>query len=268
LINIKNTFKDIRLNKYEKSLMIVLQKSGYDIFTFAGLFLYVKLLLSVSLFNACLGTSIKILGERAWEIYQIKNRVEFLYIEEIMDYIYNDYITRYPKLKIPKESFLSMIDQMSQRQLEDSTEMFMKTLEELLDLSKETLDEMHLETMDDDLQIYERIRNITSELFDHRSIFEEELFDLLFESYLHQDILAGVASVEEIEFLKQTDGYREQQLKEAENIGDYSEYNDNIDYRYLHDLIQIGKILCNYSGTLNEPNGLDFDIWGYLIANA
>jgi hypothetical protein len=24
----------------------------------------------------------------------------------------------------------------------------------------------------------------------------------------------------------------------------------------------------NYSGTLNEPNDLDFDIWGYLIANA
>ena len=163
-----------------------------------------------------------------------------------MDYIYNDYITRYPKLKIPKESFLSMIDQMSQRELEDSTEMFMKTLKELLDLSKETLDEMHLETMDDDIQIYERIRNVTSELFDHRSIFEEELFDLLFESYLHQDILAGVASVEEIEFLKQKDGYREQQLKEAENIGDYSEYNDNIDYRYLHDLIQIGKILFKY----------------------
>ena len=145
------------MNKYEKSLMIVVQKSSSDIFTFAGLFLYVKLFLSVSLFNACLGTSIKILGERAWGSFsQIKNQYEILYIKEIMDYIYNDYITRYPKLKIPKEYFLSMIDQMSQRQLEDSTEMFMKTLEELLDLSKETLDEIRVETMDDDLQIYER----------------------------------------------------------------------------------------------------------------
>jgi hypothetical protein len=24
----------------------------------------------------------------------------------------------------------------------------------------------------------------------------------------------------------------------------------------------------NYSGTINEPSDLDFDIWGYLIANA
>jgi hypothetical protein len=24
----------------------------------------------------------------------------------------------------------------------------------------------------------------------------------------------------------------------------------------------------NYSGTINEPSDIDFDIWGYLIANA
>ena len=74
----------------------------------------------------------------------------------------------------------------------------------------------------------------------------DELFDLLFESYLNQDILGGVASEEEIKFWKQTDGYHKQKLKEAEDIGDYSEYNDNIGWLYLYDFIQISEVLTKY----------------------
>jgi hypothetical protein len=252
LLNIKEKLKNdrlkyIKLNTHEKSLMIVLKKNGYNILTLEGIFLYVKLLLSASFFNACIDTSVKILGERAWGIYQIKNPSEFMYIQEVIDEIYNGYITRYPDLNITAKSFLSMINQMSQREPEDSTEIFMKIWEEeLLGLSKDILDEMHRGTMYDDLKIYERIRDITSELLDHKLIFENELFDLLFESYLRQDILAGVASEEEIKFLKQTDGYHEQKLKEAEDIGDYSEYNDNIEWLYLYDLVQIGEVLFKY----------------------
>jgi hypothetical protein len=247
LINIRNNFSDIQLNKYEKSLLIILQKSSYNIFSFAGLFLYIRLLLSVSFFNACLGTSIEILGERAWKIYRIKNQEEFFYIDESMGLIYYDYTTRYPKLKIPSKSFLSMIDQMSQREQEYSTEIFMKIWEEeLLGLSKETLDEMHLETMDDDLKIYERIKDITSKFLDHKLIFGAILFDLLFESYLYQDILDGVASEEEINLLTQTDDYREQKLKEAEYIGNYVDYNNDIELQYLQNIIKISIVLAKY----------------------
>jgi hypothetical protein len=39
-------------------------------------------------------------------------------------------------------------------------------------------------------------------------------------------------------------------------------------YFFFASFFALFLILCNYSGTLNEPNDLDFDIWGYLIANA
>lgn len=261
LINIRNKFSDIQLNKNEKSLMIVHKKCGYDFFTFAGLFHYVKLLLSVSFFNACLGTSINILSERVWEIYRIKNRVDFLDMDESMKCIYDDYITLHPMLKIPGESFLSMIDQMSQLEPEDSTETFMKIWEkELLGVSKETLAEMHLETMDDDLEIYKNIRDIASKLLYHKSIFKATLFDLLFESYLSQDILAGVASLEEIEFFKSTEGYHERHLRDAEDTSNYIDYINNVELMYQNDLIEIFTILTKYK----HPSTLSINYNDYV----
>jgi hypothetical protein len=33
-------------------------------------------------------------------------------------------------------------------------------------------------------------------------------------------------------------------------------------------MLDLRMFKSNYSGTINEPSDLDFDIWGYLIANA
>lgn len=245
LKNIKDKFHDIQLNKYEKSLMIVLQKNRNSVWRVDGIKFYIKLLISPSFFNACISTNINILCERAWKIYARKNSIEIRRINNLLKMCYTLYITRYSNFKMSYESFESMMTQMSQREDIHPTEMFMKIWEEeLLGLPKETLDEMHRETMKEDLKIYRYMSFVTSDIHVRDTSFKSSHFNVLFEHYLDQDSLDDVEEEEEeMEFVIET------KANEEEESGWMDATEENIalsEKRYLSDLEQVSKILYKY----------------------
>jgi hypothetical protein len=222
LLNIKRKIKEERLNKidlnkHEKSLMIVLKKNGYDIFTFKGIRFYVQLLLSSSFFNACLDTNVETLCDRAQLINAYKNPLDAQEVKETISNCYLSYKNCYPILGISIESFMSMIKQMSLREIsfpekiimmenprivpKSFTEEFMKIWEEeLFRTSKETLDHMHKEPMERDLRVFWEMAVAAYKLKSFNSVSEAERYDLLFEPYLYQDMLGDIASEEEISY--------------------------------------------------------------------
>ena len=58
LKNIRHEFPDIRINSYEKSIMIIFNERGYSLNKIENLDFYIKLLLSISLFDAFLDSDI------------------------------------------------------------------------------------------------------------------------------------------------------------------------------------------------------------------
>jgi hypothetical protein len=69
LKRIRHEFPDIHINSYEKSIMILFNERGYNIKKMENLDFYIKLLLSVSLFDAFLDNDINELLTKASKIY-------------------------------------------------------------------------------------------------------------------------------------------------------------------------------------------------------
>jgi hypothetical protein len=253
----ESLLKNINLNTHEKSLMIALQKNGYDIFSYAGILFYVQLLLSSSYFYACIDTNIELLWDRAQGIYAYKNHSAYQHIENLLVKCYTTYITRYPNLEISIESFISMMTQMSLAEISPTelsmmiqmprieeislAEKFMKIWEEeLLGLSEETSDEMHQGTMEDDRKIYWNMYCAAFDLRFYNFFSENTRFDLLFEHYLYQDILDGIASSEEIVFAIHTKANLEYDNDLTDNLDEYHAF---FDQRYFSILEQVSRVL-------------------------
>jgi len=276
----ESLLKNINLNTHEKSLMIALQKNGYDIFSYAGILFYVQLLLSSSYFYACIDTNIELLWDRAQGIYAYKNHSAYQHIENLLVKCYTTYITRYPNLEISIESFISMMTQMSLAEISPTelsmmiqmprieeislAEKYMKIWEEeLLGLSEETSDEMHQGTMEDDRKIYWNMYCAAFDLRFYNFFSENTRFDLLFEHYLYQDILDGIASSEEIVFAIHTKANLEYDNDLTDNLDEYHAF---FDQRYLSILEQVSRVLAKhkhpsifgniYSNPTDTLNGL------------
>ena len=212
LSNIKNRFPNIQLNKYKKSLMIVLLKNGYFRGNPVGDQFYDQLRHSSSFFKACVDTNINTLWEGLLRLYAYQKSSENELTEHRLDVCYTAYTYGYPDLKMPYESFVSMIIQISQREERYllgnflgtqmyQPETFMKIWEkELLGISNEMSDEMHRETMEDDLQLYSEMAHVASMLKLDNEAFDDMRFNSLFDYYFKQDLFGGVASDEEMEF--------------------------------------------------------------------
>jgi ribonuclease HI len=262
---IGSRFPLIQMNKYEKSLMIVLKRNGYDILTFDGIQYYVRLLLSSSFFKACIDTNFEILYDRAQIIYAYNYPLRAQEMEATLEIRYSLYKQRYPSLELSFESFKSMITQMTQRnemydvnsrilikkswtEQKPLAERFMKIWEgDILKLSNEKSDELHQETMEKDLRIYWDMNLATSQLKKFNNSSERKRYFLLFEHYLHQDILAGIASEEAINYAIETRANEESFM--SSNVDDnddpyYSAYLDG--ERVINDLEQASIILAKY----------------------
>lgn len=115
LKKIKYDFPEIQLNKYEKSLMIVLNESRYNISNVKGLHFYIELYRSASFFNACLETDIDTLRKRAWNVYLYDRGSETnKLIEKLMNELYYSYIINSPKFQMSKETFQGVTKEIEQ----------------------------------------------------------------------------------------------------------------------------------------------------------
>lgn len=116
LKNIRHEFPKIPLNRYEKSISIVLNESGYDKNHVNGLEFYMRLYLSVSFFNACLETDIKTLQKRAWKVYLRSNGFGTNQkIKKLLNDFYFTYIKGNPKSKMSEETFQEVVKEIEQK---------------------------------------------------------------------------------------------------------------------------------------------------------
>ena len=149
LKNIRHEFPDIRINSYEKSIMIIFNERGYSLNKIENLDFYIKLLLSISLFDAFLDSDINELIYKSEQIYlrgdgnkEIQNYEyhveEFLklYKEANQDFkmptelnIYQRHMSKEAFLKIFEE-FHIKTDKMT-KELEEAYESFKKTDEDM-----------------------------------------------------------------------------------------------------------------------------------------
>jgi hypothetical protein len=116
LRKIKDKFPEIDLNKYEKSITIVLKESGYSINSTKGLEFYMRLYLSVSFFNICLETDIDTLCNRAWNVYLHDSGFETnRRIKKLLNEFYYTYAKNNPNFKMSNETFQEVVKEIEQK---------------------------------------------------------------------------------------------------------------------------------------------------------
>lgn len=216
LRTIKHEFPEVRLNDYEKSINIVLRDLEYFESTPQWLNYYLKLLLSTSFFNTCIETGSRILEKGIWKIY-ITSTGSYRHqrIEKLLKLCYSKCIKHYSEFKMSENEFMNLIkahpweiyrffpEDMLLKGFEREfpglpKEIPLKIFETKLSEKEETAETIPEEINDEDLVRY--ILDAMRLRMEEKLDFELSSDDLLFEHFLHHDILIGADSPEELYF--------------------------------------------------------------------
>ncbi|AKB47612.1 hypothetical protein MSKOL_1835 [Methanosarcina sp. Kolksee] len=221
LKQIRKNFPEIKMNNYEKPLMIVLQKSGHSISTFEGLIIYIQLLLSASFFNMYMEADIKMLYPRVKKSYQcVKGFYRYPLMDDVLNKCYSLYINRNQRIEMSKEEFRKRIDEMAREDTECyspellldmwekrfpgiSKESFLKTWEGHPPGKPTEIPEgIYLNIRDEDLERYMNclVGLNKQEQWDLDTVF----YDMLQEHFLIHDMLNNVDTNDEVEFARKT----------------------------------------------------------------
>ena len=201
LKNIRSEFEGIKLNSYEKAIILVLQENGYRATDLGGFFTYIQMLLSKSFFNACIDTSIDILSSRFETIYHYNNAGFYRKINESFDACHNAYVKQYPDIEIPKAVFSSILVEISgKHNTTYSDEVFLRVWNEK---TQKVIQEKPNEIIEDP-KIYKSMRDAVEKIKYLVDGYKDTLFSLVFESYFFQDVMLGNASQEEIDYALET----------------------------------------------------------------
>ena len=109
-------FKKINLNRYEKSIKIVLDEFGYNAQSTDYTYRFIQLFMSCSFFNECLKTDLETLITRAWKIFlyndgfKDENRVRKLLTE-----LNSEYIKGKLNFEMPEDHFQEVMEELSQK---------------------------------------------------------------------------------------------------------------------------------------------------------
>jgi len=257
LQSIKNHFSEIQLNRYQKTLVIILRESGLSLALFKGFYYYILLLISTSFFDKCIELGIKKLYYRLMKNYQ-KNKgfLRHQYINAILNRCYDTYIERNPKSEISNEKFRKIMEQISLTEFDAnryilpellevhlpglSKEVLMKNIEENPNpMPKEIPVEIGSKINDTDLEayIYEVLWWMRQELWD----FDMSVYEILFDLFTKLDDINAKSS-EETEFIG----------KAREILSKYSRYQSDIEKIKLESeyLKLASEIVVNYKQPL------------------
>lgn len=192
LKNIRHEFPKILINSYEKSIMIIFKERGYSLNKVDNLDFYIKLILSVSLFDAFLDADIKELIYKSEKIYlRDDGYIKVKNYEYHVDKFLKLYKEANPDFKIPSE--LSIY----KRHL--SKEAFFKIFENF----KEKTDEM-IKELD---EAFKKFKDLDKD-------FDEKPGKILLNHFINHDIFKGIESPDEYGFFNDLkDG-----LSKADNI--------------------------------------------------
>lgn len=104
LKNIRHEFPKILINSYEKSLMIIFKERGYSLNKVDNLDFYIKLILSVSLFDAFLDNDINDLMYKSEKIYlKGEGYIKTKNYEYHINTFFKSYEKVNPEYKLPKD---------------------------------------------------------------------------------------------------------------------------------------------------------------------
>lgn len=116
LESIHSQLHEIQLNKYEKSLAILLHKFGISQKSSRYVYFFILLRLSASFFNACINTDVKTLHSRAREIFNHnKGFKEEKHIEELLNECNAKHIKGKLNVELPKERFREIMEELAQK---------------------------------------------------------------------------------------------------------------------------------------------------------
>ncbi|HOW14327.1 hypothetical protein [Methanosarcina sp.] len=235
LENIQIKFEDIKLNEFEKSLIVILRESNLDIDRdLDGLECFFELLLSTSFFNACMDIGLEKLQNRAWELYLYDRGFERnKNIKQLLKNCYDTNIKKNPNfIKISEETFRKIMEEIVRNKNSWNVE----------NPISETLEEKY---PNEAKEIYEKTKEIWILMTKQKLIFLDTRYHLLFKHYFHQDILNDIVTSDEIEFA----------MKIKEN-----QKESSVLVRYFKNLILISEYVVRYkkptffnvNGTPNE----------------
>jgi hypothetical protein len=193
LQSIRLNFPLTELNKFEKSVTIILWEFGYNLSTIEGLKFYTRLFLSRSFFDMCMANDSETLRLRTWEFYKYNRGFPFHPLIEK----HRGYYEKIEKDNLPK--FLDVQD------------MLFKILSELPDDIPK--DQLGLSTIlgaslgkINEISEDERIRNwLDSFLTAYVYTIHNDYFYLLCDNFcFYQDVLQNNTSLGEKEFMSKT----------------------------------------------------------------
>jgi len=251
LKNIRSEFEDVKLNGYEKAIILVLQKNGYRATDIGGFFTYIQLLLSNSFFIACIDTSIDTLSSRFEIIYHYNNAGFYRKTMESLDACYNAYTEQYPDIEIPKAVFSSILVEISgKHNTTYSDEVFIRVWNEKI---QKVIQEKPNEIIEDQ-KIYKSIRDAVEKIKYLIDGYKDTLFSLVFESYFFQDVMLGNASEEEITFAIGTKANSDEYIYALDFKKDKNEISEKL---IFCDFEQAGVVMANHK----QPSLFDKNVY-------
>jgi hypothetical protein len=232
LMRIREHFKGIRLNSYEKSLNIVFAESGYSTNSLAGLMLYLYLMLSSSFFDNFVELGIEKLKTNAWKLYIVGNNFIGDQYDDSNDNnlitCFNEINKRLSNSEMSNETFLERM-----REIVPKTPMILPAFEfsqlfdekfpelastipgiditlsysEFCQLVDEKFPESTSTTHDKNeflslTVFYSLIYKYFMFMSERQFQFQDFCFSLLFKHFYHHDILIETTTPEEIKFAK------------------------------------------------------------------
>ena len=242
--NIRSEFKNIKLNNYEKAIMIVLQNNGYKVTELIGFLKHIQLLLSKSFFDACIDMDMEILFSRVGRIFNYNNAGFVKLVETTVYKSYNTFSTRFPDIGISEKEFWVILNDVFYKETKSfSEEVFMRVW-------KDKLDEPNFNALKAEETTYDGILSAARDLWRLNDLFHNEVSYSIFESYYFQDILLDEASDEENIFAFETKaGYDQYSRQQGQK--------DSLKKAILNDLKQASVVMKNHK----QPSLFDKKIY-------
>jgi hypothetical protein len=230
LKNIMSLFPEIRLNKYEKSVNIVIKKFNFTAGSIHAKKAFVQLSLSSSFFAKCLDTEIKTLHARASRFYQadgdfMKRKIE-RQIEELIHEAYPECMKRIQKIPgiwsvVDEEYIKDSVNLDIYQNSPQSHKQIQIIVKELsMKMSDEILSEREKKLPKDSLQNQEGLNKMPDKIFEklmeefpadlptkiHTIIVNQYQnvsisFDKVFDHFYRRDVMDGSDIYEEREFV-------------------------------------------------------------------
>jgi hypothetical protein len=221
LKRIRENFPELRLHKNEKAINTIILEFKRDYtYRFNWLKIYIQLLLSVSFFDTCIEIDTKTLCQRIEKSYtSLKYPFTYKRINDLLKICYHAYAKYYSDFKVPEDMFTAIMKKFSVELIRFGTKKnIIEHLDNLPGLPEEialriiktrlseTIEKIPKKIPDEinDKDFVQYMLHTLQLIMEQRWDYDLSIPYLLLEHFLIQDILIGVDSDDEHDFVKKT----------------------------------------------------------------